>query len=166
MPTTSYLHMILLLGSLGAALGVTFIRLRAANKPVNVMKIIMPPLGMSTGFLMFLAPMMRIPVSWALCAFLVGSVVFAYPLIRTSRFHSINGHIYLRRSKAFVWILLLLLVVRLSLHEYIESYVTTFQTAAIFFILAFGMLLPWRISMYIQFRKLQAHTEIPIPKNG
>jgi membrane protein CcdC involved in cytochrome C biogenesis len=155
-PITSHMHALTLLGSLGAALMVIFIRLRGTNKPVNVMKIIMPPIGMSTGFLMFVAPMMRIPLLWALGAFLAGAVFFSYPLIRTSRFHSSNGHIYLHRSKAFIWILLLLLIIRLTLHEYVQTYITIYQTGAVFFILAFGMLLPWRIVMYMQFQKLQS----------
>ncbi|MNJ02792.1 hypothetical protein D3C73_1628740 [compost metagenome] len=44
---------------------------------------------------------------------------------------------------------------RLALHEYVESWITLYQTGAVFFVLAFGMLLPWRIAMYVKFRKLR-----------
>lgn len=151
---TSYLHVASLLGSLGSALMVILIRVRATKKPTNAKKIIMPPVGMSTGFLMFIAPFTRIPVTWGLLAFAVGAIFFSYPLIRTSRFYKINDEVYLHRSKAFIFILLILLAIRMAMHTYIEEFVTLPQTGAIFFLLAFGMLLPWRLVMYLQYRKL------------
>jgi membrane protein CcdC involved in cytochrome C biogenesis len=154
-PFTLNIHTVSLIGSLVAAILVIFVRLRSSGKPVNVMKIIMPPIGMSTGFLMFVVPFTRIPFTWGLASFAAGALLFAYPLIRTSRFHSVNGIIYLQRSKAFIWILLVLLIIRLALHEYVEAYITIYQTGAVFFILAFGMLLPWRVAMYLQYRELQ-----------
>lgn len=137
------------------ALSVIVIRLQAAKKPASIMKIIMPPIGMSTGFFMFLFPVMRVSWFWALGAFLFGVIFLAYPLIATSKFHVMDGKIYLRRSKAFIWILLILLAVRLILHSYIEDYITVPQTGAVFFVLAFGMLLPWRIAMYRGYRKVE-----------
>ncbi len=153
-PISSNLHAVFIFGSASVALMVILIRLRAAAKPVNVMKILMPTVGMSTGFGMFFAPFMRIPLTWALCAFAAGALFFSYPLIRTSRFQVEKGKVYLKRSKAFIWILLLLFAVRLVLHEYVESMISIYQTGSLFFLLAFGMLLPWRISMYVQYRKL------------
>nr|WP_256123697.1 cytochrome c biogenesis protein CcdC [Paenibacillus chitinolyticus] len=150
----SNLHAISLFGTLGMALLVIAIRMKASKRPINAMKILMPPIGMSTGFLMFVAPLTRIPVTWGLIAFAVGAVVFAYPLIRTSGFSKQGDHVYLHRSKAFLIILVVLLAIRLFLHSYVEEYVTVYQTASIFFILAFGMLLPWRVAMYVQYRKL------------
>jgi membrane protein CcdC involved in cytochrome C biogenesis len=151
----SYLHIASLVGSIVVAILVLFVRLRASAKPMTIMKIIMPPIGMSTGFLMFVAPIMRIPWIWAAEAFMVGVICFSYPLIRTSRFDQQESGIYMLRSKAFVWILLFLLVIRLVLHQYVEEYITIYQTGAVFFILAFGMLLPWRIWMYREFKLLQ-----------
>ncbi|NEW05375.1 cytochrome c biogenesis protein CcdC [Paenibacillus sp. SYP-B3998] len=156
---TSHLHAVSLIGSLGAALVVMFARLRAASKPVNAAKIIMPPIGMTTGFLMFVVPMMRIPLLWGIAAFLTGAILFAYPLIRTSKFYVLNGFVYMKRSKAFLAILLILLIIRLSLHEYVEAIISIYQTGAIFFILAYGMLLPWRIAMYMQYRNLRIKNE-------
>jgi len=150
----SHLQAVSLVGSLSMALMVMLLRVRAAARPVNALKIWMPPLGMSTGFLMFVAPATRIPWLWALCAFAVGAGLFAYPLIRTSRLTARSGAVYMERSKAFIGILLLLLAVRLLLHEYVEAYVSIFQTGALFFILAFGMIVPWRVAMYVRYRKL------------
>lgn len=140
------------------ALTFVVIRLRAAKKPTSAKKIILPPIAMSTGFLMFLYPPTRIPFSWGIIAFLAGAVFFSYPLIRTSQFHIVGDDIYLKRSKAFVFILLGLLLLRLGLHTYVEEHISIPQTGAVFFILAFGMILPWRVAMYLQYRRLLKQT--------
>lgn len=147
------LHLLPLIASALFALSVIGIRLKAAGRPTSERKIIIPPLGMSTGFAMFFFPYMRVPFTWGMSAFLAGAVFFAYPLIRTSRFEAVDGRIYLKRSKAFIVILLVLLVIRLILHDYVERYVSLGQTGALFFLLAFGMLLPWRLAMLARYRK-------------
>lgn len=135
------------------ALTVIFIRVKASRRPTNARKILIPPLGMSTGFLMFVAPETHVPFSYAAVAFLFG-VLFSIPLISTSRFYVQGDAVYLHRSRAFILVLLGLVVIRVALHGYIEQYITIAQTGAVFFVLAFGMLLPWRIAMYLRYRKL------------
>ncbi|MCR8642742.1 cytochrome c biogenesis protein CcdC [Paenibacillus sp. N1-5-1-14] len=147
-------HYLSILASLVGGLLVIFLRMRSSDKPTNMRKIIIPPLGMSTGFLMFVVPMMRIPWTWGIVAFLVGAVFFAYPLIRTSKLHVVGLDILLTRSKSFIFIIVGLLAIRLLLHDYIEQYVSIAQTGALFFILAFGMILPWRIAMALEYMKL------------
>ncbi len=132
------------------ALTVIFIRMKASQNPTNVKKIIMPPVGMSTGFLMFLVSQTRIPWLYAFAAFLVG-LMFSYPLILSSKMYVQEGFVYLKRSPAFVVVLLALLIIRIALHTYVESYVSIPQTGALFFILAFGMLAPWRVAMLRRF---------------
>lgn len=145
--------------AIGMALLVIFVRLRAARKPTSIRKILMPPLGMSTGFLMFLIPEFHVPVEYALFALLVG-LLFSYPLIATSHMQVIDGEIYLKRSKAFPFILLGLLALRVALRGYVEEYVNLQQTGSLFFLLAFGMILPWRIAMYKRYKKMQLKAEI------
>lgn len=142
------------IGAAVMALMVIGIRLRAAKKPTSVKKIIIPPIGMSTGFLMFLSPQTHVPPLYALIALLVG-FLFSYPLIHTSKFEVVNGDIFLKRSKSFPLILLGLLAIRLLLHNYVEQYISLSQTGAVFFILAFGMILPWRVAMYLRYLKLK-----------
>ncbi|MDB5083547.1 MAG: hypothetical protein JWN30_433 [Bacilli bacterium] len=139
--------------AIAMALLVLSIRMRASNKPTSLRKIIIPPLGMSTGYLMFLAPQMRVPWSYALIAICVG-LLFSYPLIWTSHMEIRAGEIYLRRSRSFIFILLGLLVLRLALHNVVEQYISIEQTGAVFFILAFFMILPWRIAMLSRYRKV------------
>ncbi|WP_231506180.1 CcdC family protein [Paenibacillus sp. UNC451MF] len=148
-------QMTVTIGAAMAACMAMMVRMRASNKAVNPKKLLIPPFAMSTGFLMFVAPMTRIPLSWGIIAFLVGAILFSYPLIRSSQMEVRNGEVYLKRSKVFIFILVGLLVIRLVLRQIIEQYVTLPQTGVIFFLLAFGMLLPWRLAMYAQFRKLQ-----------
>jgi len=142
------------IGMIIAACAVIIVRLRAAKTPTSIARILMPPIGMSSGFLMFLYPKTHMPVVWLIFAFAAGAILFSYPLIRTSKFERIGNDIYLRRSQAFIIILFVILVVRTLLHSFVEEWVSIAQTAALFFVLAFGMLLPWRIAMFLQYQKL------------
>jgi membrane protein CcdC involved in cytochrome C biogenesis len=135
------------------ALGIIVVRIKASGKPTNVRKILIPPLAMSTGFFMFFSPRTHDPLDYALLAFLVGCV-FSYPLILTSKMYIMNGQVFLKRSKWFIVLLLVLVMLRMILHGYVEQYVDIYQTGSLFFILAYGMIIPWRIAMYIQYRKL------------
>ena len=131
-------------------------RVRETRTPVTARKIVIPPLGMATGFSMFVVPEMRVPLLWGLGAFVAGVVLLSPPLIHTSVLTRDGAQILMRRSKAFLWILLGLVGLRLALRAYVEQYVSTTQTAALFFLLAFGMLLPWRVVMYLRYRRLVA----------
>ncbi|WP_019913962.1 CcdC family protein [Paenibacillus sp. HW567] len=144
----SFLHIGSTVGAIFMALMVIFIRLKASARPVTIRKIWIPPLGMSTGFAMFVVPEVRFPWWWAAAAFLVGWFIFAYPLMRSTKFEERNGLIYAQRSKSFAFILLGLLLIRTVLHEFINQYVTIPQSGGLFFILAFGMIVHWRLFMY------------------
>ncbi|EPZ44145.1 MULTISPECIES: CcdC family protein [Alicyclobacillus] len=135
------------------ALTVIFIRLRASGRPTNARKILIPPVMMSTGFLMYIFPFTRERLAYALIAFVVGCLL-SYPLIATSKMFVRDNLVYLHRSKAFIYILLGLLVLRLILHSVVEQYVDIYQTGSLFFDLAFGMLVPWRLAMFVQYRRL------------
>jgi membrane protein CcdC involved in cytochrome C biogenesis len=142
------------LGSLvGAALVMAW-RVRETKTPVSAKKLLIPPAAMSTGFLMFLAPQMRVPWTWGLCAFAAGALLLSYPLIHTSRLARQGDVVVMQRSRAFLFIIAGLFVLRLALRQYVEQYVSLQQTAALFFVLAFGMLLPWRVTMYLRYRRL------------
>lgn len=129
-------------------------RVREGRTAVTVKKIVIPPLGMATGFCMFLAPNFRIPVLWAVCAFVLGATVLAYPLLRTSRLVRDGGAIMMQRSNAFFLVVVVLAVIRIAARTYIDRYVDVSQTGALFFVLAFGMILHWRMRMYFEYRQL------------
>jgi membrane protein CcdC involved in cytochrome C biogenesis len=150
------MHAAAVIGSIIGAAAVMAWRVQETRKPVSLRKIIIPPLGMSTGLAMFLYPPARIPLSWALVSLLIGALVFSYPLRRSSKLTISGDEILLQRSKAFLWILLGLVVIRFALRTYVQELVTPPQTGALFFLLAFGMIARWRLSMLAEYRKLRA----------
>jgi membrane protein CcdC involved in cytochrome C biogenesis len=75
-------------------------------------------------------------------------------LVRSSRLEQRDGVVYMKRSRSFLVILLGLLAIRLLLHDYIGHLISPLQTASIFYLLAFGMIVRWRTAMYRQFRQL------------
>ncbi|MGG6313761.1 CcdC family protein [Paenibacillus macerans] len=154
----SYMQIAFTFGAMIMAVAVLFIRLKASRRPVTVKKIIIPPLGMTTGFAMFVVPETHIPILWALIAFACGWLLFSYPLIRTTKFENIDGEIFAERSRSFVLILIGLLVVRLLLHEAVEQYISVLQTGAVFFLLAYGMIIRWRLFMFRQYRRMTEGT--------
>jgi membrane protein CcdC involved in cytochrome C biogenesis len=115
-------------------------------------KIVIPPMGMATGFSMFLVPAFRVPFTWALGAFLIGALALAYPLLRTSRLIREGDVVMMQRSSAFFTVILALAAIRLLARGYFDSILTAQQTAGLFFILAFGMILRWRLSMFLEYR--------------
>jgi membrane protein CcdC involved in cytochrome C biogenesis len=142
---------------IGAAAVIAW-RLRETSTPVSTPKIVAPPLGMSTGLAMFLAPAARVPWLWAATAFLLGAVVFSIPVARTSRLVRRGDVVLMQRSKAFLAILLGLVALRFALRSYVEHLVSPAQTAGLMFLLAFGMILRWRVGMLIAYRRLRPPT--------
>lgn len=130
------------------------VRLRAQKKPVSTKKILIPPLAMSTGALMYIFEEFRVaPIQIAEAALL--GVVFSLVLIFTSKFEIRDGAIYMKRSKAFPFILVGLLILRIILKLLFADSFDVGELAGMFFILAFSMILPWRIGMLIKFKKLE-----------
>lgn len=144
----------LLVSSLIGASLVMAYRVRESTRPVTPKKIVIPPLGMSTGFAMFLYPPTRIPPLWAASAFAVGALILSYPLVKTSKLKRVGDVVMLRRSRAFLWILVGLVVLRIGLRSYVGQYVDPLQTASLFFVLAFGMVVVWRVRMLLDYRQL------------
>jgi membrane protein CcdC involved in cytochrome C biogenesis len=145
-----------LIGALVGGAAVLAWRIRETQRPVTAAKILLPPAGMTTGFCMFLVPQLRVPFEWGLCAFLCGALFLSYPLVHTSALMRSGNAIHLRRSRAFLVILLGLVAVRLAARSYVERYVDAAQTGSLFFLLAYGMLLPWRIVMFLRYRALRS----------
>lgn len=135
------------------AIIVIFIRIRAAKKPATMKKIILPPVFMSTGLLMFLVPMFQVTPLQVIEAVFVG-MVFSIFLIKTSQFEVKDNEIYLKRSKAFIFILFGLLLLRIILKSVLSATIDIGELSGMFYLLALGMIIPWRISMFLSFKKL------------
>lgn len=141
------------------AVAVIMWRLREARSAVSLRKIIIPPLGMATGFSMFVDSAFRVPLSWAAIAFLIGAVILAWPLLLTTRLELQGQTVRMKRSSAFLAVILVLAAIRVFARGYFDTILTTQQTAGIFFILAFGMIVIWRAKMLMDFRRLTANPE-------
>ena len=148
------LHLVSLVSSVGGAIAVMFWRIRETQTPVSLRKIVVPPLGMATGFAMFVAPVFRVPLAWGLAAFLLGALVLAYPLLRTSRLARQGDVVTMERSNAFLGIILVLAAIRIAARGYLDTVLSVQQTAGLFFILAFGMIVRWRMQMLREYRAL------------
>ncbi len=135
------------------AIGVLFIRMKASKKPTNAKKIILPPVFMSTGALMFLHPFFSVTFLEVVEALLLG-VFFSIFLIKTSKFEVKDNEIYLKRSKAFIFILIGLLVFRLASKLILSATIDVGTLSGMFWILAFGMIVPWRLAMFLQYKKM------------
>lgn len=129
-------------------------RVRETRVPLTRRAIVIPPVAMSSAFFMFLSPLTRIPWSWAIVSLLLGWFVLSYPLVRSTRLEVRDGVIYMTRSRAFLAILLGLLTVRLLLHDYIGHLISPLQTASVFYLTAFGMIVRWRTLLYRQYEAL------------
>jgi membrane protein CcdC involved in cytochrome C biogenesis len=144
------------IGSLVGLVGIMAWRIREGRTAVTVRKIIIPPLGMATGFCMFISPQFRVPLLWGAIAFLAGAVLLAYPLLITSRLERQGDAIMMRRSSAFFAVVIGLAAVRYFARGYFDAVMSIQQTAGLFFILAFGMIVRWRLKMLSQYRTLTA----------
>jgi membrane protein CcdC involved in cytochrome C biogenesis len=155
--------------SLVGLAGVLAWRVREGRSAVTLKKIVMPPLGMATGFCMFFVPAFRVPLLWGLGAFLTGAVLFAYPLLLTSDLHLQNGVIMMKRSSAFFAVIVVLAVARYFARGFFDRFLTLEQTGALFYLLAFGMILRWRAKLFFAYRTLTASptlTPAPLPEEA
>lgn len=136
-----------------------FVRMKAAKKPTNARKIILPPFFMSSGALMYVVPQFRLTSMEILEAVIVG-MIFSILLIKTSKFEIRENEIYLKRSKAFIYILVGLLVVRIGLKTILSATIDYGELSGMFFLLAFSMIVPWRVAMYLDFKKLSKQLHV------
>src|SRR5699024_7198937 len=123
---------ILVIGStiiaFGMAIAMIFVRAKAARKPVTPKKIILPPVFMSSGALMFVFPAFRLSLLEITEAVIVG-ILFSILLIKSTKFDIKQQNIYLIPSKGFILILLGLLVVRIVIKLIIGSVISFEETS-------------------------------------
>lgn len=149
------------IASVFGALGVIAWRVQEGRSAITLKKILIPPAGMATGFCMFIVPAFRVPWLWALAAFLIGAIALAYPLLLTTRLHRDGETIMMKRSSAFLIVIIVLAAIRIFARGYFDRFLTIEQTGGLFFILAFGMILRWRAGMFFEYRSLTAQPPAP-----
>lgn len=129
-------------------------RIKETQRPVNVKSILLPPIFMSTGALMFVIPSFRL-TGYELIEAITAGMLFSILLIKTSKFEVKDNQIYMQRSKAFIFILVGLVLVRLIAKLILGTELEISVLSGMFFILAFAMIVPWRLVMYLQYKKVK-----------
>lgn len=135
-------------------IGAIFVRQKASKRPLSVKKILIPPVMMSTGALMFLFPYFRLSAIEILEALIAG-LLFSVLLVITTKYEERDDQLYVKPSKWFLGILFALLIIRTSLKLVLSISISPGETGGIFFLLAFVMIVVWRISMLIKFRQFK-----------
>ncbi len=128
-------------------------RQREAARPLSARKILIPPLGMSTGAFMYLVPAFRPGPTLVADAVGLGALCGAI-LIATTRLERRPEGVFLRRSRAFAFILLGLIAVRWVVRLYLRQTIPFQQLSGTFFLLALVMIVAWRGAMFRSYRRL------------
>lgn len=134
--------------------GIIMIRMKASKRPASVKGIIIPPIMMSTGALMFVIPFFRVSVVDILEAIAMG-LVFSVFLIWTTKFEVRHKYVFIKRTKAFPVILMGLLLIRIFIKYWISGSLEVGELSGMFWIMAFAMIVPWRIVMYFQYKNTE-----------
>ena len=150
---SSMLEMLLIVGMMSMGLLAMVVRLKASLRPITLRKIVMPPLGMSTGLIMFILPATRTPVLWGFISFMAGWLFFSYPLIRSTTLTKVQNDIFITRSRSFLFVFICLFFIRVILHHVVHQYITFLQTGGLFFLLAFGTVIRWRMYMWKMYKQ-------------
>ena len=109
---------------------------------------------MSTGALMYVIPYFRLTGAEILESIILG-VIFSSVLIWTSHFEVQGAEVYMKRSKAFPIILISLLIIRTIIKIFISSSIDPGEIGGMFFLLAFSMIVPWRLAMLYKYKNVK-----------
>lgn len=136
---------------------VNVVRFKTTQRPVkSKMALMMPAVGMAMGFSMFINPVFWPTQTQVIISILLG-MLFSIVLIQTSKFEIRDGMIYLQRSKWFALGIFGLLFLRMGLKFFLTGAMELDGGAmsGSFFIMAYFMILPWRLGMLYNYSKLE-----------
>lgn len=140
-------------------IGVIFVRQRASARPLSLKKIVIPPVMMSTGALMYVFPYFRLSGVEILEALIIG-LAFSLLLVLTTRYEERDDELYVKPSKWFIGILFGLLILRLGLKSILSLSISPGEIGGMFFLLAFIMIVVWRLSMLVKYRNFKKQQAI------
>ncbi len=135
--------------------GIIMIRMKASKRPASVKGIIIPPIMMSTGALMFVIPFFPCFVGRYFRSYSNGGLCFSVILIWTTKFEIRHKYVFIKRTKAFPVILMGLLLIRIFIKYWISGSLEVGELSGMFWIMAFAMIVPWRIVMYFQYKNTE-----------
>ncbi|MCH6264229.1 CcdC family protein [Neobacillus citreus] len=131
-------------------------RTRAMVRPVqgSGIKILLPMVFLLPGFSALLQFQLHLKVWEIGVAALIG-VLLAVPLIFTTNYEIRNDRkIYAQKNKTFFIALIAVLVIRIALRQFISG-IDPISLSMLFFTVAVGYVVPWRIISFVKFRKVK-----------
>jgi len=126
-----------------------------AARPLSPRRILIPPLGMSTGSFMYLVPAFRPSSLHVLEAIAAGAVCGAI-LIATTRLDLRDRAVFLRPSRVFLFVILGLIAVRWIARLFLRQSIPFQELSGMFFLLALVMIVSWRVAMFVRYRSLHS----------
>ncbi len=134
--------------------GAIIVRQKAAKRPLTMKKILIPPIMMSTGAMMYVFPYFRLTLVEIGESIIMGAI-FSILLVLTTKYEERGGELYVRQSKLFPLILVTLLALRIILKTILSMSISPGEIGGMFFLLAFVMIVIWRLSMYINLKSFK-----------
>ncbi len=132
-------------------------RLRAASKPVkgSGYRLLLPLLFLVFGLFGLLNPELHLTVKEVALSLLFG-LTLSIPMIATTNYElREDGQIYPKKSKAFIFAVAGLIVIRLALRSYLSE-LDPAELGMLFYLIAVAYVVPWRIVSFVKYRRLLA----------
>jgi membrane protein CcdC involved in cytochrome C biogenesis len=132
-------------------------RTRAMVRPIqgSGLEILLPILYLMPGVSAFLNLQLQLKIWEFGIASLIG-VLLAVPLVLTTNYEiRQDGQIYAQKNKVFFIALIAVLVIRITLRQFISG-LDPASLAMLFFTVAFSYVVPWRIVSFVKFKLAQA----------
>ncbi|MGO4348917.1 CcdC family protein [Paenibacillus sp. MCAF9] len=130
-------------------------RTRSFYRPIrgDGKRLLYPILFMLPGLLLIFNSNVHAPFYEFLIAAAIG-IILSIPLIWTTNYEIRDNHlIYAKKNWGFIVAFLVVIAIRFELHHYMST-IEPQTLAALFMILAFFYVIPWRVVSYIKFRRL------------
>ncbi len=130
-------------------------RTRSFYRPIrgSGIRLLLPVLFMLPGIMIFLNPRIHAPLLEWIIAIVIG-LALSIPLIWTTNYEvREDQQIYAKKNMGFIVAFLAILGIRLLLRNYV-SMLDPETLAALFMVIAFSYVIPWRVMSYLKFRKL------------
>ncbi|SDD77952.1 Membrane protein CcdC involved in cytochrome C biogenesis [Paenibacillus sp. UNCCL117] len=130
-------------------------RMKAASRPIRGKgyRLLLPLLFLSFGLLGLFNPQLVLSTKEVILSLLCGAVL-SVPMIMTTNYERRDdGFIYAKRSKAFMVVLVALIALRLALRSYLSG-LDPAELGMLFYLIAVGYIVPWRVASYLKYRKL------------
>lgn len=140
---------------IGVAALVLWRRTRSFYRPIrgDGKRLLYPILFMLPGLSMVFNPNVHAPVYEILGAAAIG-IILSLPLIWTTNYEIRDDRlIYVKKNWGFVVAFLAVLAIRFELRQFISN-IEPETLAALFMIVVFSYVIPWRVVSYMKFRKV------------